>query len=515
MFAPLLVLAFLGMVASEVDPNCTYDKGKLQYKSCTPEMKVNWWDFAPYIYMKDNQNKDINGTFKKIVEKMVRKCCGECVHFSYASRSVNSEDLKSQIGSNGSVISFPVYGTLVTEKFQNYPYFPVVESPGIILISKIVEGGSSATAVMMAVFDGWPVLVLTLIMAALSGIIMWALDSYWNPEEFPHSFFRGTWEGFWWAFVSMTTVGYGDKAPRSFIARVFAFFWVLIGLVIISIFTATVTTALTALSLNDDTELFGKNITAFNHTEEQRYGVRANAKVFPASDIKDFVEKITGDDPPVAGLIDSYVAGHEKDKLREEDGVRVAKIFDHQFAYGFVITNELSEDKEIEKCIRRELSNKESWIVEQIQRNMNALPEPEKSAAEEKSSNMFDPSSDVFQQAVYVCLGIIVFLTLCGVAWEYLYWRPKLAKEAKPEAEDDRAITAHTSYEELVAAQCQELEDAMITEVMGFYKAFNRKMEEIKKTHLQELEPNKKKDRVALLESPPPGYSNKAYDDKM
>lgn len=55
----------------------------------------------------------------------------------------------------------------------------------------------------------------------------------------------------------------------------------------------------------------------------------------------------------------------------------------------------------------------------------------------------------------------------------------------------------------------------MITEVMGFYKAFNRKMEEIKKTHLQELESDKKKDRIALLESPPPGYSNKAYDDKM
>ena len=84
----------------------------------------------------------------------------------------------------------------------------LVDIQGIILISKIVEGGSSATAVMMAVFDGWPVLVLTLIMAALSGIIMWALDSYWNPEEFPHSFFRGTWEGFWWAFVSMTTVGW-------------------------------------------------------------------------------------------------------------------------------------------------------------------------------------------------------------------------------------------------------------------------------------------------------------------
>ena len=29
-----------------------------------------------------------------------------------------------------------------------------------------------------------------------------------NAEEFPRSFFRGIFEGFWWSFVSMTTVGY-------------------------------------------------------------------------------------------------------------------------------------------------------------------------------------------------------------------------------------------------------------------------------------------------------------------
>ena len=61
---------------------------------------------------------------------MIRKCCGECVYFNYLEGSKNSEDLKQKIGSNGTVLSFPVYGSLVTEKFQNYPYFPVVESPG-------------------------------------------------------------------------------------------------------------------------------------------------------------------------------------------------------------------------------------------------------------------------------------------------------------------------------------------------------------------------------------------------
>ena len=78
----------------------------------------------------------------------------------------------------------------------------------------------------------------------------------------------------------MTTVGYGDRAPRSVLARIFAFFWVLVGLMMISIFTATVTTSLTALSLSNDIKLYGNNIVALNNTEEKRYGVKENARVY-------------------------------------------------------------------------------------------------------------------------------------------------------------------------------------------------------------------------------------------
>lgn len=60
-------------------------------------------------------------------------------------------------------------------KFQTFPFYPVVESPGVVFIVKKEDASAAATAVMKAVFQGWPVLLLTLIMAALSGIIVWAL----------------------------------------------------------------------------------------------------------------------------------------------------------------------------------------------------------------------------------------------------------------------------------------------------------------------------------------------------
>lgn len=54
---------------------------------------------------------------------------------------------------------------------------------------------------------------------------------------------------------------YGDRSPRSFFARAFSFVWIMIGLVIISIFTATVTTSLTAISLSNDIKLYGSNVS--------------------------------------------------------------------------------------------------------------------------------------------------------------------------------------------------------------------------------------------------------------
>ena len=101
-------------------------------------------------------------------------------------------------------------------------------------------------------------MVLCLVLAAMAGIIINLLDHHWNPEHFPRPFYRGSWEGFWWAFVTMATVGYGDRAPLSFHARLFSFFWALTGLTVCGLFTGTVSSNLTSFSLTTDVKLIGK-----------------------------------------------------------------------------------------------------------------------------------------------------------------------------------------------------------------------------------------------------------------
>jgi ABC-type amino acid transport substrate-binding protein len=84
-------------------------------------------------------------------------------------------------------------------------------------------------------------LVLVIIVA---GHVIWLLERRRN-DDFPRDYLHGVWEGIWWAAVTVTTVGYGDKTPRGIFGRIFGLFWMFAGLFIIANFTASVTTRLT------------------------------------------------------------------------------------------------------------------------------------------------------------------------------------------------------------------------------------------------------------------------------
>lgn len=76
-------------------------------------------------------------------------------------------------------------------------------------------------------------------------ILIWLLERGRNSQHFAKSPLRGVGAGFWWAAVTMTAVGYGDKAPASFCGRLLAIVWMFCGVIAISAFTAAVTSSVT------------------------------------------------------------------------------------------------------------------------------------------------------------------------------------------------------------------------------------------------------------------------------
>ena len=83
---------------------------------------------------------------------------------------------------------------------------------------------------------GWLSLLLLIV-----GTIMWLLERGGNEDQFggDRSHFAGIGAGFWWAGVTMTTIGYGDKAPVTTAGRAVAMFWMLIAMLVTSVLTAS------------------------------------------------------------------------------------------------------------------------------------------------------------------------------------------------------------------------------------------------------------------------------------
>jgi polar amino acid transport system substrate-binding protein len=81
------------------------------------------------------------------------------------------------------------------------------------------------------------------------GWLVWLFERRQNPDQFGGSAAHGLGASFWWSAVTMTTVGYGDKAPRSVGGRLVALLWMFTALVVISGFTASITASLTVGAL--------------------------------------------------------------------------------------------------------------------------------------------------------------------------------------------------------------------------------------------------------------------------
>lgn len=91
------------------------------------------------------------------------------------------------------------------------------------------------------------VLVLFGILLAF-GTLLWAVERGENRYQFRPGL-PGLLDGLWWAAVTMTTVGYGDKAPKTQTGRTIAIVWMFSAVIIVSGFTATIASTLTVNSL--------------------------------------------------------------------------------------------------------------------------------------------------------------------------------------------------------------------------------------------------------------------------
>lgn len=183
------------------------------------------------------------------------------------------------------------------------------------------------------------------------GNLMWLAESRRNPEQFPRQYIRGVGNGMWFALVTLTTVGYGDKAPVTKTGKVITSLWMLITMVAASSLTAGIATVMTLLLSAEVTQEFtkpedvrGKQIAVVSGTTGEQWAQTYEARLLPSTTLDEAISSLKSEkaegvmfDVPA---LKYYLYQHPEEPFKIAD-------FSISFEdYGFVLSlnNELVRD---------------------------------------------------------------------------------------------------------------------------------------------------------------------------
>lgn len=238
-----------------------------------------------------------------------------------------------------------------------HPFF--VSGLGIAVTYRPV-GFWQAVAAFFSVEFLWIILLLSLLLL-FWGVLVWYFERRVNPEEFGGSAAEGIGSGFWWAAVTMTTVGYGDKSPRSLPGRLIGLVWMFSGIILVSFFTASIASSLTVSQL--DSRVAGPQDLPFvrvgvlRHSATEDYMTHHRIRYQSFASISDGLQAVADDE------IDAFV--HDAPILRyyaTQDYTRKVRVlpgsFNEQY-YGIALPLNSPWRNEINRVILDYIASEE------------------------------------------------------------------------------------------------------------------------------------------------------------
>lgn len=130
-------------------------------------------------------------------------------------------------------------------------------------------------------------IVVLVVMLAVSGLFVWWFERVHNHTQFGGPWRHGLGSAFWWAAVTMSGVGYGDKTPVTVGGRSVALIWMFISVITVALVTGSVTSAVVAnrvvYRIHSPSDLGRAHVAVLNGSTAEQYALytRIDYSLYP------------------------------------------------------------------------------------------------------------------------------------------------------------------------------------------------------------------------------------------
>jgi polar amino acid transport system substrate-binding protein len=192
--------------------------------------------------------KGSDGTWTGISIELWRQLAAE-LNLNYQFREVDLKGLLDGVA-DGSLDVAVAALTVTPEREKRLDFTHPFYTTGIGIVTPSKAGNPWLVVVKRFFSSAFLRVLGVLLLLLLSvGVLVWWFEKRRNPNQFGGGAAKGIASAFWFSAVTMTTVGYGDKAPVSLGGRVVTLIWMFAAIIVISSITAAITSALTLSQL--------------------------------------------------------------------------------------------------------------------------------------------------------------------------------------------------------------------------------------------------------------------------